>query len=52
MNAWAIFVNDRLALFDSRCPIFWLKKVAKRTAEERGLQNAEIRKVKVGIGGT
>lgn len=44
---WAVYKNNKLALMDSRLPIFWLKKIAKKWAEEKGLKSYELKKVEV-----
>jgi hypothetical protein len=48
VKAWAI--KDRktgdIVIFDARCPVYWLKRVAEADAKARGL-DAEIVRVAI-----
>jgi hypothetical protein len=46
-DGWAITKGGAIVLFDARHPIYWKRYIARREADERGLPEAVIRKVKV-----
>ena len=48
--AWALMENGKLAIYDHRLPIFWLKYVAKREGDHHCIDwriaRVEIREIK------
>ena len=49
MRAWAVLLNERLMLVDSRLPIFWRRGAARRFAYERGFRKDDYEVVKVTV---
>jgi len=47
VKAWAIKDGGKIMVFDARCPVYWLRRVAASEAAMRGLVNAEIVRVSI-----
>lgn len=48
-QAWGIFEQGALVLFDVRCPFYWKRFMAKKSALELGLPKAQIHKVSINL---
>lgn len=52
-TGWAIVQRGRLGIFDSRVPVFWLRRIAREYAQDHGFTTfgpeADCRIIKVRI---
>jgi hypothetical protein len=48
VKAWAIVHSgDELDLFDERCPVYWLRRIAKKEAFQRSFKDSRVVRVEI-----